>query len=169
MQQKKSHLLRNIIIVFVVLAAIGAAMGGGKDKKKSDSPTAANTAAAGSQTEAENTTEAVEETTQISYEAHSVNEMMQDLRTNAMNASDKYKDKNLEITGKLSTIDSSGKYISLIADGEFEVVGVTCYIKSDEQKEVVKTKSSKDMITLRGKCTDVGEVLGYSLDIDSID
>ena len=165
MQQKKSHLLRNIIIVVVILAAIGAAMGGGKDKKKSDS----SATAAGSQAEVENTTEAVEETTQISYEAHSVNEMMQDLRTNAMNASDKYKDKNLEITGKLSTIDSSGKFISLIADGDFEVVGVTCYIKSDEQKEIIKTKSSKDMITLRGKCTDVGEVLGYSLDIDSID
>lgn len=32
----------------------------------------------------------------------------------------------------------------------------------------VKTLSTGDTITVRGKCTDVGEVMGYSLDLDEI-
>lgn len=55
--------------------------------------------------------------------------MMADLDNNAMGASDKYKDKYLEITGKLTNIDASGKYIDLMADGDFEIIGVQCYIK----------------------------------------
>ena len=50
--------------------------------------------------------------------------MMSDLDSNAMGASDKYKGKYLEITGKLSNIDAAGKYIDLMADGDFEIIGV---------------------------------------------
>ena len=44
-----------------------------------------------------------------------------------------------------------------------------CYIKSAEQTGRVMEMSAGDPITVRGKITVVGEVLGYSLDIDSID
>ena len=46
---------------------------------------------------------------------------------------------------------------------------VQCYIKSAEQTDRVMEMSAGDPITVRGKITAVGEVLGYSLDIDSID
>lgn len=94
---------------------------------------------------------------------------MSDLDSNAMGASDKYKGKYLEITGKLSNIDAAGKYIDLMADGDFEIIGVQCYIKNDDQKAKVSSLTKGDTVTLKGKCTDVGEVLGYSLDIEEIE
>ena len=45
----------------------------------------------------------------MEYTAYSVNEMMADLDNNAASASDKYKGQYLEITGRLSNIDSDGK------------------------------------------------------------
>ena len=95
--------------------------------------------------------------------------MMSDLDSNAMGASDKYKGKYLEITGKLSNIDAAGKYIDLMADGDFEIIGVQCYIKNDDKKSKIASMSKGDTVTLKGKCTDVGEVLGYSLDIEEIE
>ena len=51
---------------------------------------------------------------------------------------------------------------------DWAVIGVTCYIKNDEQLDKVKSMSVDQEVTVRGKITEVGEVLGYSLDIDSI-
>ena len=65
-------------------------------------------------------------------------------------------------------IDSSGQYISIYADGDFEIIGVTCYIKNNDQKQKVMDMSIGDTVTLKGKITDVGEVFGYSLNIDEI-
>lgn len=141
--------------------AIGAVTG------ESDSGSDKNTAATTSTEKKETATK--EEAAPIEYTAVSVNDMMSDLDSNAMGASDKYKGKYLEITGNLSNIDASGKYISLTADGDFEIIGVQCNIKNDEQKSKVASLTKGDTVTLKGKCTDVGEVLGYSLDIDEIE
>ena len=68
-------------------------------------------------------------------------------------------------TNEYQNIDASGKYINLMADGDFEIIGVQCYIKNDEQKTKVASMTKGEIVTLKGKCTDVGEVFGYSLDI----
>ena len=61
------------------------------------------------------------------------------------------------------------KYISLLsATDTWDFLGVHCYIKTKEQKEIVKTLVSDQELTIRGKITDVGEVLGYYLDITEI-
>ncbi|MBQ7975597.1 MAG: hypothetical protein IJ300_07935 [Clostridia bacterium] len=121
--------------------------------------------------EAQNTTNTQEQTQQepIEYTSYKVDEMIDDLEANALNAENKYTDKHLEITGKLSIIDSDGKYISLapVSDA-FAITSVQCYIKNDEQKSKVLQMSTGDTVTLKGKITSVGEVLGYSLDIESI-
>ena len=122
-----------------------------------------------SSTSGTKTEQAAETTAAIEYTACNVTDMMNDLKSNAMNASDKYKGQYLEITGKLSVIDSNGKYISIMPDDPFAILGVQCYIKSDEQKDAIKAKSIGDTIIVKGKCKDVGEVLGYSLDIDSVE
>ena len=78
----------------------------------------------------------------------------------------------MEIEGYLGTIDSSGKYICVEASSsnyDYLFDSVQCYIKSAEQTDRVMEMSAGDPITVRGKITAVGEVLGYSLDIDSID
>lgn len=105
----------------------------------------------------------------IEYTAVTVDEMTDALDNNAVAASDKYDGKYLEITGRLSVIDSDGSYISLVdTHDDWAVIGVTCYIKNDEQLEKVKSMSIDQEVTVQGKITDVGEVFGYYLDIDSI-
>lgn len=150
------------IIIVVVIAIIGSCAGGGGEKN-----TSTNT-----ETKSVNdaSTEAATTTAPIEYTAVSVDEMMKTLDSNAMKASETYKGQYLEITGKLNVIDSSGKYISLVsAEDTFAITGVQCYIKTDEQKSKVMDMSVGDTVTLRGKLKDVGELMGYSLDIDEID
>lgn len=88
---------------------------------------------------------------------------------NAASASEQYKGKYIEVTGKLSVIDIDSKYISLFPENnEFAIVGVQCFTKNNDQKEIVKTLSKDSSVTVKGKCTNVGEVMGYTLDIDEI-
>lgn len=106
---------------------------------------------------------------QIEYISYDVSEMMSDLEGNAMSAEKKYNKQYVEITGRLSTIDSSGSYISLLpSDNDFAIIGVQCYMKSEEQRAKVMELSKGDIVTLKGRIKSVGEVFGYSLDIDEI-
>lgn len=152
------------VLIVIGLAVIGSIVGGGGSKEaNSTSDKSVKTTEA---TAAAETTTAAP----IEYTAVSVDEMMETLKANAMKASDTYKGQYLEITGKLNVIDSSGKYISLApTEDDFAIMGVQCYIKSDDQKSKVMDMSIGDIVTLKGKVTDVGEIMGYSLNIDSIE
>lgn len=142
------------IIVIIVLAAIGGS--GSSDSSGSTSSTATSkTAVSSSSSEAA-----------IEYTAYTVTELSEDLDSNALKAADKYKGQYVELTGRLSVIDSNGKYISIVdSTDEWAITGVQCYIKNDEQKQVVMDMSIGDEIIVKGKITDVGEVLGYFLDM----
>lgn len=142
------------IIVIIVLAAIGGS--GSSDSSGSTSSTATSkTAVSSSSSEAA-----------IEYTAYTVTELSEDLNSNALKAADKYKGQYVELTGRLSVIDSNGKYISIVdSTDEWAITGVQCYIKNDEQKQVVMDMSIGDEIVVKGKITDVGEVLGYFLDM----
>ncbi|MDT4373988.1 hypothetical protein RO787_11590 [Blautia coccoides] len=164
-EKKKGSCLKTaliVVVVLVILGAIGSTMGDSDDKAKD----ATDKKEATTPTKEEETPKEPEE---ITYTTVDVATLMDALDANAMNASDTYKDQYLEITGKLNVIDSSGKYISLTpADDEYAILGVQCYIKNEEQKSAVSGMTVGDIITLRGKCKDVGEIMGYALDIDSI-
>lgn len=157
-KKQKSGILKWVVLILIIGVVIGAVTG---EDKSVDSTT--------KQTEATASDSQKQESESIEYTSVSVNDMMDALNNNAMGASDKYKGKYLEITGKLTNIDAAGKYIDLMADGDFEIIGVQCYIKNDDQKAKIASMSKGDTVTLKGKCTDVGEVLGYSLDIDEIE
>lgn len=157
-KKQKSGILKWVVLILIIGVVIGAVAG---EDKSTDSTT--------KQTEATASDSQKQESESIEYTSVSVNDMMDALNNNAMGASDKYKGKYLEITGKLTNIDAAGKYIDLMADGDFEIIGVQCYIKNDDQKAKIASMSKGDTVTLKGKCTDVGEVLGYSLDIDEIE
>lgn len=153
-KQKPSGCLVAILVVvaLVVIAIAGSAMSGGDT---TSTGTAANDTSTTQQ--------------QVSYTAYSVSELMDDLNTNAMNASDKYKGQYVELTGRLSVIDSDGNYISLLPENDqFAIIGVNCYFQSDEQRAAVKDAAVGDTLVVKGKITDVGEVLGYSLNIDEV-
>ena len=141
------------IIVIIVLAVIGGS--GSSDSSGSTSSTATSKTAVSSSSEAA-----------IEYTAYTVTDLSEDLNSNALKASDKYKGQYVELTGRLSVIDSNGKYISIVdSTDEWAITGVQCYIKNDEQKQVVMDMSIGDEIVVKGKITDVGEVLGYFLDM----
>jgi RNA polymerase subunit RPABC4/transcription elongation factor Spt4 len=101
----------------------------------------------------------------IEYTSISVAELDEVLNTNALKAKETYKGAYIEITGKLSNIDASGKYITLKNDEMFDVYGVQCYIKGDDQKKKVMDMVVDEHYTIRVKIKDVGEVMGYSADI----
>lgn len=140
------------VLIAVLVLGFGGCMGGSGDSDSSGSDSSASQAEQ-----------------KIEYTAVTVDEMTDALDSNAAAASDKYDGQYLEITGRLSNIDSDGNYISLSdMHDDWAVIGVTCYIKNDEQLDKVKSMSVDQEVTVRGKITEVGEVLGYSLDIDSI-
>lgn len=152
------------VIAIIVLGAIGGSLGGETADKpgKTDAPV--------SQSENINTTQPESETPEITYTAYSVSELMDDLNGNALKAAEKYKDQYVELTGRLNVIDSSGMYISIVStQDEFAILGVQCYLKSEEQKTAVMDMAVGDTLVVKGKITDVGEILGYSLDIDSVE
>ncbi len=95
----------------------------------------------------------------------SVDELFEALDNNAAAAKETYKGKYVEIKGQLGTIDSDLKYISLRTG---EPAGLLCDIKNSETKEVVKTLKKDQLIVVKGKIKDVGEIMGYSLDIIEI-
>ena len=129
-----------------------------------------NTVQKNVQSETKAEIETVEEEPVIEYMVCTVSEMMELLESNAMKAESTYQDQYVEITGRLGVIDSDGSYITLLpSDDEWAFVGVTCYLKNDEQKSQVMEMKIDDLITLKGQIKDIGEVLGYSLDIEAID
>lgn len=109
-----------------------------------------------------------EEKKPIEYTSVTAEEMYAELNENAAKAEEKYNDAYVAVTGRLSTIDSDGSYIS-IAPESYPLDSIMCYITNDEQLEKVKSMSKGDTITVKGKIKDVGEVMGYSMSIDSIE
>ena len=105
----------------------------------------------------------------IEYTKVDIDTMEKDLDNNAAAAKETYNGKHLEITGKLGTIDSDLKYISLLSlTDEWDIIGIHCTLVNQTDKDMVKTLTKNQTIIVRGKITDVGEVLGYYLDVEEI-
>ncbi|MBQ6272660.1 MAG: hypothetical protein IJK63_00375 [Oscillospiraceae bacterium] len=107
----------------------------------------------------------------VEYTHYDVTELFDALEGNAMKAQNTFKGQYVELEGYLGTIDSDGKYISLEADPEnydYLFQSVHCSITTDEQREIIMELNKGEPIVVRGLITDVGEVMGYYLDIDSI-
>ena len=146
-----------VLVVLVLLFAIGSAGGNSESGGGSETVKA--------QTAAQKTPEPV------SYTHYNVTELFDALNSNAMKAQDTYKDQYVELEGYLGTIDSDGKYFGLeAAPDQYDYLfqDVQCYLKNDEQKSQIMEISKGDPLVVRGKITQVGELLGYSLYIDSI-
>ncbi len=93
------------------------------------------------------------------------------LKANALKAKKTYEGKYVEITGYVTNIDASGDYISIGASKDnydYFLDSIQCYVENDEQLDRVMELSDGEKVTIRGKITTVGEVMGYSLDIESI-
>lgn len=147
-KQKKPIYKRWWLWVLVVIIVIGFA-----NSCESDNTVQA---AAPSQTEPE----------PVTYTPYTVMELVDELRDNALKAEQTHQGQYVEVTGRMDVIDSDGNYIGLYSGRDFELLCVQCYLKSDAQREVVMGLSKGDTVTVRGKITDIGEILGYQLNID---
>lgn len=161
-KNKKPFFTKPWFIAIVVVFIIGAVASGGKSRSTNTNK-ANSDASEVKDTVAESTAPTVE------YTSYTVDDLMAQLEGNALKASNDHKGENVRITGKLGVIDSSGKYITLYPDTDFAIIGVQCYIKNDDTKAKVAELSKDSLVTLTGKITDVGEILGYSLNIDNIE
>lgn len=169
-KKKQNNKALYIIAGFVVLAILSFLFGSGEDAvetvtKDNDPKTEITKDVKPTKKPKEKPTEKP-----IEYTKYDVSEMLDDLDSNAMKAEKKYQDQYVEITGRLSNIDSDGKYISLEpSNDEFTLINVQCFMKSDEQKEKVMEMSKGDTVTIKGKVKSIGEVLGYTVAITEID
>ena len=104
------------------------------------------------------------------YQQVDLQTMLDELEENALRAETKYQNAYVEITGKIAIIDSDGSYITIepLTADEWNFDTVRCYIKNDTQRNFIIEKSVGDTVTIKGKVFSIGEVLGYSLNIDFI-
>lgn len=174
-RKKQGGIGKIILIVLVALFLLGS-FGGSEEKSKTTSETVADNSEVASKVETvENASQETEEVPQetevveIVYTPCKVDEMMDMLKENALKAEKTYQDQYLEITGRLSVIDSDGDYISLYPlNDEWTFTGVQCFIQNEEQLNKVLEMRIGDTVTLKGKIKSIGEVIGYTMDIDSI-
>ena len=147
-------------IIVVLIICIGAASNGG------------NKSGNGQSTDSVNTEVSSQE---ISYTSYDVTELFDALKANPLKLQNDLKGSYVEIHGYLSNIDSDGSYISVgVEEGNYDYLFQTvhCNIKTSNKKDIldkVVNMNINQKITVKGKVTDVGEVLGIFVDIDSIE
>ena len=154
--QRNWFVKHKIITVILALVLIGAISGGAKGSNTA-------TTSSNSNTSNKTTTNSPKPSPIIVKTDTLVNA----LKENALNASNTYRDKYVELTGRLSNIDSSGKYISLSpVNDNYSLTLIMCYITPEQQDIVAKLKKD-ELVTVVGTITDVGEVKGYSIKVES--
>ena len=114
--------------------------------------------------------ETADATDAISYEVVDLQQMMNELDANALKAEKTYQDMYVQITCKIANFDSDGKYISVepVDADEWNFNTAMCYIKNEDQLNFLLEKAVGDTITIKGKVKSIGEVIGYSFDMDEI-
>ncbi len=159
-KMKKPFYKRGWFIALCVVVVIAAVASSGGEKSAPAGGTSGDVSAAGSASVAA----PVEQ--EIVYTVCTVDEMIDMLEGNAMKAENTYDDQYVEVKGRVDVIDSDGRYISIYPMKEqFALTGVQCFLKTDEQKQQVMELSKGDRVTVRGKVTSVGELLGYQLNV----
>lgn len=105
----------------------------------------------------------------VEYTSVELVQMYDELYDNAYVAEETYSDMYVKVEGVISVVDSDGNYIALEVPGdEYWLESVSCYFTDDTQREILKTKSVGDTVIIEGQISDIGEVLGYSIDIHTI-
>lgn len=135
-------------IVVVVIAIIGSSSGG-------EEPVADTTP---------------QQSEEIVYEIVDLQTMFNTLDENAMKAEKTYQKKYIEFECQIKSFDSDGSYISVepVGASEWNFSSAMCYIKDDVQENYLIEKNVGDVIKIKGKVKSIGEVMGYSIDINEV-
>jgi len=103
------------------------------------------------------------------YTQCTVSQMVSDMDNNPMSAKDRYLDKDLQITGIITKIDSKGKnfYIGVSSSSGLSD-SVYCSVETEDQRQKLMNLSKGNSVTVRGNCYSARELLGYSIRLDDI-
>lgn len=174
--QKKPFYKRPWFIILAVILVIGFARSGfnkqlpNKEYKRQTAQPAEKTAQEGQEQTSGQTAEAdlPEQQEDREYQLCVADDLFEALKNNALNAKNIYNGQYIELSGILNDMDSDGAYFGVGAFDDSVYDSVICSIKNEEQKNTIAGFSMGDMINVRGKITDVGDILGYYMDVDEI-
>lgn len=100
--------------------------------------------------------------------AASAKAMIALLEGNALKAKSTYEDKRVSVKGFVGSIDASGDYFALDPEKDALVFTGIQVRTSDRFRDQIAGFSKGQAVTVTGKITDVGEILGYQLKAESI-
>lgn len=111
---------------------------------------------------------------QPTYAEININQLLKEANENAARANRMYKDKSVKITGgELRNIESNLEYISVesaTADTlQYGMLSVQCYLKDERSKNKVLDFKNGQRVTVYGTVLEVGDILGYRIDLDNIE
>lgn len=166
--KKKRFWVLGIIALIIVLSLVG----GGDDGSATDGATssssqeaAADEAAPGAAEGEANEEEAAEAEAPLVVSAQ---ELISDLEANALAASKEYEGSRVAVTGTVANIDASGDYFSLSGTEDFTLTNVRIDI-DESHRDAVSGFAQGQEVSVTGVVTGVGEILGYSIDAETID
>ena len=105
------------------------------------------------------------------YAEANIDVLLNDVKSNAAKANKNYKGKYVKIVGGVvKNIESNARYINIEGSDPYSIfINVQCYPKNDSVKNAMLELSVGQFVTVYGKITDVGEIMGYSLDLEKIE
>ena len=155
------------ILIAVVVLCIGIGSSGSDDKPETAEPTkqSENNTAGAAEKKTEPTTQKQIEYIQVSFE-----KLIDDLKNNAYNAKQTWNGQYVEITGGVvENIDASGAYFSIASKSDkYFLDSIRVDISSDIRTEVMGSIASDAPVTVKGKISDVGELLGFVVDAQQV-
>lgn len=112
-----------------------------------------------------------EQTETRNYETADIEEMITEVKENALKANKIYKGKYVKIVnGSIENIESNGDYFTLEShNAAFTLLGVKVRPQNSAQKNELAEFAKEDPVTVYGKVTDVGEIMGYTVSLDKLE
>ena len=172
-----------IIIAVVVIVIIAAASAGGNSDSSSStgkSETKPNTTEVKNETSVTDNEESAVEEEPVAeepvveeevkeYVTCTAQDLVDALSQNALKASKTYKEQYIEVTGYFSTVDSSGDYFTIDAGSDdWSMTNIQCFIDDDLVDKVAEL-TKEQPVTVKGYCSDVGEFMGYTIQVESVE
>ncbi len=130
-----------LIIVLVVLLIIGIAVGTSGNGGNEDPSSVSSSVSSG---------EPAEEAIQISAV-----DLLAAYDENAVQADNDYKDKLLEVTGIVNSVDRdilNDVYVTINDGGEYSILSVQCYFEDEDEIAKTAELSAGDEVTIVGTC-----------------
>ena len=115
--------------------------------------------------------EEIEEQETAEYSSESLSKMIDMVRDYPIKAEEEYTGKYIQVSGYLDTVDSDGKYFTIVSDpDDFTILdNIQWHMdKGSDVYDFIKDAKKGSYITICGEITDVGETIYYMGDAHSV-